>query len=53
MIILGVDLQGTQDILSTEAVQNESASAWLEMLKDLAMRGVEDVLGSVLKVCII
>ena len=44
MIILGVDMQGKQDILSIDVVQNESASAWMEMLKDLTMRGVEDVL---------
>ena len=44
MIILGVDMQGKQDILSIEVVQNESASAWMEMLKDLTMRGVKDVL---------
>ena len=44
MIILGVDMQGMQDILSIEVVENESASAWMEMLKDLTMRGVEDIL---------
>ncbi len=44
MIIQGVDMQGRQDILSTEAVQNESANAWMEMIKDLTMRGVQDVL---------
>ena len=44
MIVLGVDMQGMQDILSIDIVENESASAWMGMLKDLTMRGVEDIL---------
>lgn len=44
MIILGVDMTGKQDILSIEVVETESASAWMKMLKDLRMRGVEDIL---------
>ena len=44
MIILGVDMQGVQDILSIDIVENESASSWMEMLKGLTMRGVKDVL---------
>lgn len=44
MIILGVDMDGKQDILSIEVVETESASAWMSMLKNLAMRGVEDIL---------
>ena len=44
MIVLGVDMQGMQDILSIDVVENESASAWMGMLKDLTMRGVEDIL---------
>ena len=44
MIVLGVDMQGMQDILSINIVENESASAWMGMLKDLTMRGVEDIL---------
>jgi len=44
MIVLGVDMQGMQDILSIDVVENESASAWMAMLKDLTMRGVEDIL---------
>lgn len=43
MIIQGVEMQGRQDILITEAVQNKSANAWIEMIKDLTMRGVQDV----------
>ena len=44
MIVLGVDMQGMQEILSIDIVENESASAWMGMLKDLTMRGVEDIL---------
>ena len=44
MIVLGVDLAGKQDILSIEVVENESASNWMDMFKDLNMRGVEDIL---------
>ena len=44
MIVLGVDMQGMQDILSIDVVENESASAWMGMLNDLTMRGVEDIL---------
>lgn len=44
MIVLGVDMQGMQDILSIDVVENESASAWMGILKDLTMRGVEDIL---------
>jgi transposase-like protein len=44
MIVLGVDMQGMQDILSIDIVENESASAWMGMLNDLTMRGVEDIL---------
>lgn len=44
MIVLGVDIQGMQDILSIDIVENESASAWMGMLNNLTMRGVEDVL---------
>lgn len=44
MIILGVDMAGKQDILSIEVVENESASSWMNMFKDLKMRGVEDIL---------
>ncbi len=44
MIILGIDMAGKQDILSIEVVENESASAWMNMFKDLNMRGVQDIL---------
>lgn len=44
MIILGIDMQGKQEILSIHIVQNESASAWMGMLTDLQSRGVNDIL---------
>lgn len=44
MIILGVDMQGRQDIIGMHIVQNESATAWTSMLNDLICRGVKDIL---------
>ena len=44
MVILGVDMQGRQDILSLHIVQTESASSWALMLNDLISRGVKDIL---------
>lgn len=44
MIILGINMEGKQDILSIHIVENESASAWMKMLNDLRSRGVEDIL---------
>lgn len=44
MIILGVDMQGRQDIIGMHIVQNESATAWTSMLNDLINRGVKDIL---------
>jgi|SRR5690606_27573492 len=44
MIILGIDMQGRQDILSMHIIQNESASGWSSMLTDLLQRGVKDIL---------
>lgn len=44
MIILGVDLQGRQDILGMHIIQQESASSWALMLTDLMSRGVKDIL---------
>ncbi len=44
MIILGIDIQGKQDILSMHIVQSESATAWATMLSDLQSRGVKDIL---------
>lgn len=44
MIILGIDMEGKQDILSIHIVENENAASWMTMLNDLKIRGVEDVL---------
>lgn len=44
MIILGIDMRGFQDILSIDVVETESASAWMQIFKDLRMRGVQDIL---------
>ncbi len=44
MIILGINLEGQQDILSIHIVEKESASSWMNILDDLKGRGVEDIL---------
>jgi len=43
MIILGVNLEGQQDILSIHIMETESASGWMEMLTDIKSRGVKDI----------
>jgi len=43
MIILGINLEGFQDILSIHIYDTESASGWMEMLTDLRSRGVKDL----------
>lgn len=43
-IVLGIDLEGRQDILSIHVLGNESAAAWLSIFTDLLARGIEDVL---------
>jgi len=44
MIVLGVNVEGQQDILSMSIVENEKASAWMSILDDLRSRGVKDIL---------
>jgi transposase-like protein len=44
MIVLGIDMEGKQDILSMAIVEQESASAWSGILDDLKSRGVKDIL---------
>lgn len=44
MIVLGIDMEGRQDILGTTIVENESATAWTNILDDLDSRGVKDIL---------
>ncbi len=43
MIILGVNTEGQQDVLSMSIVETEKASAWMSILDDLRTRGVKDV----------
>ncbi len=43
MIVLGIDLEGRQDILAIHIVQHETAVAWATIFTDLQMRGVEDI----------
>lgn len=43
MIVLGVNTEGQQDILSMRIVETEKASAWMSILDDLRSRGVKDI----------
>lgn len=43
MLILGINLEGQQDILSMHIVESESASSWMNILNDLRNRGVQDI----------
>ena len=43
LIILGINLEGKQDILSIYIMETESASGWMEMLTDIRSRGVKDI----------
>lgn len=43
-IVLGVDTEGTKDILGIWVGENESAKFWLGVLNDLKGRGIKDIL---------
>jgi putative transposase len=43
MIVLGVNTEGQQDILSMSIVETEKAAAWMSILEDLRSRGVKDI----------
>lgn len=43
MIVLGVNTEGQQDILSMSIVETEKASSWMAILDDLRQRGVKDI----------
>jgi len=43
MIVLGVNTEGQQDILSMRIVETEKAAAWMSILDDLRSRGVKDI----------
>jgi len=44
MVVLGINLDGQQDILSLTIVETESAAAWMAILDDLKSRGVQDII---------
>lgn len=44
MIVLGIDMEGKQEVLSIYIVETESATAWSTILDDLKSRGVQDIL---------
>ena len=44
MLVLGIDLEGRQDILAIHIVTNESAASWAQIFNDLKLRGVQDIL---------
>lgn len=44
MIVLGINMEGKQDILSIYIVETESATSWSTILDDLKGRGVKDIL---------
>lgn len=44
MIVLGINIEGQQDILSMHIVNTESATSWMVILDDLKTRGVNDIL---------
>ncbi|WP_086476517.1 IS256 family transposase [Arenibacter amylolyticus] len=43
MIVLGINTEGQQDILSMSIVETEKAAAWMSILDDLRSRGVKDI----------
>ena len=43
-VILGVDMEGMNHVLSIVVGENESAKMWLSVLNDLKNRGVQDIL---------
>ena len=44
MIVLGINMEGVQDILSMNIVETESAASWMSILDDLKSRGVHDII---------
>jgi putative transposase len=42
--VLGLDMQGTKEVLGFYIGENEKASFWLQVLQDIQQRGVKDVL---------
>lgn len=44
MVVLGIDMEGRQDILALRIMETESAAGWATLLDELGSRGVEDIL---------
>lgn len=44
LIVLGVNIEGEQDILALRIFEKEGASVWMEVFTELKARGVEDIL---------
>lgn len=44
MLIIGINMEGKQDLLGIYIVENESASAWSTIMTDLQSRGMKDTL---------
>ncbi len=44
MIVLGINMEGKQDILSMSVVEQETANSWMGILDDLKSRGVADII---------
>ncbi len=44
MLVIGIDMDGRQDLLGIYITQVESAGAWMGILDDLKSRGVNDIL---------
>ncbi|MBK8701522.1 MAG: IS256 family transposase [Saprospiraceae bacterium] len=44
MLIIGIGLDGIQDLLGMYIVENESAAAWSQIMTDLRTRGMQDTL---------
>ncbi|SDO76208.1 Transposase, Mutator family [Paenibacillus sp. yr247] len=43
-MVIGIDLDGSKDVLGMLVGENESAKFWLSVLNDLKNRGVQDIL---------
>lgn len=44
LIVLGINMDGVQDILGLKIYEEEAASVWMAMLDELKHRGVQDIL---------
>lgn len=44
MLVIGINMDGQQDLLGIHITQVESAAAWMGILDDLKSRGVNDIL---------